>query len=89
MQIPKYECGKEPPIIGVRFWNPERNEYFQKVYTYYCPFPVKIGDIVIVPMTNTPPRQEVIVAEVNVDPNTVNPNRLKDLRTVIGRKVNA
>lgn len=75
-------------IIGVRFWNHERKEYFQKVYTYYCPFPVEIGDIVLVPMTNQPPQQEVIVVELNVDPATVNPNRLKDLRTVIGRKEN-
>lgn len=73
-------------IIGVRFWNPDRNEYFQKVYTYYCPFDVAAGDIVIVPMTNQPFQQEVIVAEINVDPATVNPNRLVNMRTVLRGK---
>ena len=73
-------------IIGARFWNASRGEYFQKVYTYYCPFPVQIGDIVIVPMANQPPQQEVIVCQLNVSPDDVNPNRLRDLRTVIGKK---
>jgi len=76
-------------IIGVQFWDSFTNTYFQKVYTYYCPFPVAIGDIVVVPMTNTPPEQEVRVCKLNIPPEEVNPNRLKDLRTVLKKKEEA
>ena len=70
-------------IIGVQFFDDFLGRYSPKGYPYYCPFPVEVGDIVLVPMTNNPPVRCVKVCELNIDPKTIHPNKLKGLRTAI------